>query len=280
MRWRGGRQSSNIDDARGSSGKKVAVGGGIGAIIIVIISLLTGKDLSGILQFLDGGNQTTQSQPFNPAEDDTTAQMVAVVLGSTEDVWSKIFSQGGSSYQPPTLKMFTNSTTSGCGGASSAMGPFYCPADHKVYIDLSFCNELRTRFKAPGNFAVAYVVAHEVGHHIQNLLGISAQVQKMRGRISEAEYNKLSVKLELQADFLAGVWAYHERQTTGMIEPGDLEDALRAANAIGDDKLQQEAQGYIVPDAFTHGTSQQRMYWFKKGFTTGDMSQGQFDNIQ
>lgn len=280
MRWRGGRQSSNVEDARGSSGKKIAFGGGIGAIIIVIISLVTGKDLSGILQFLDGGSQVTESQPFNPAENDTTAQMVAVVLGSTEDVWSQIFKQVGSTYTAPKLKMFTNSTTSGCGGASAAMGPFYCPADQKVYIDLSFCNELRTRFKAPGNFAVAYVVAHEVGHHIQNLLGISEQVQKMRGRISEAEYNKLSVKLELQADFLAGVWAYHERQTTGMIEPGDLEVALNAANAIGDDKLQQEAQGYIVPDAFTHGASQQRMYWFKKGFTTGDMSQGQFDNIK
>jgi len=279
MRWRGGRESTNVEDNRGGSGKKVALGGGIGAIIIVIISLITGKDLSGILQFLDGGNQFTQSQPLSPGANDSTSQMVRVVLGSTEDVWSKIFQDGGSTYTEPALRMFTHSEQSACGGAAAEMGPFYCPADQKIYIDLSFCNELRTRFKTPGNFAIAYVVAHEVGHHVQNLLGISEQVQKMRGRLSEADYNKLSVKLELQADFLAGVWAYHERQTTGMIEPGDLETALSAASAIGDDKLQQEAQGYVVPDAFTHGTSKQRMYWFKKGFTTGDMSQGKFENI-
>jgi len=279
MRWRGGTESTNVEDNRGGSGKKVALGGGIGAIIIVIISLITGKDLSGILQFLDGGNQFTQSQPLSPGANDSTSQMVRVVLGSTEDVWSKIFQDGGSTYTEPALRMFTHSEQSACGGAAAEMGPFYCPADQKIYIDLSFCNELRTRFKTPGNFAIAYVVAHEVGHHVQNLLGISEQVQKMRGRLSEADYNKLSVKLELQADFLAGVWAYHERQTTGMIEPGDLETALSAASAIGDDKLQQEAQGYVVPDAFTHGTSKQRMYWFKKGFTTGDMSQGKFENI-
>lgn len=278
MRWRGGRQSDNIRDSRGSGGK-IAVGGGIGVVIIFIISLLTGKDLSGLLQVLDGGNPVTQSQPFNPDESDTTAQMVSVILGSTEDVWSEIFQQGGSSYTPPHLTMFTNSIQSGCGGASSQMGPFYCPADQNIYIDLSFCNDLRTKFKAPGNFAVAYVVAHEVGHHIQNLLGISDQVQSMRGKVSQKDYNKLSVKLELQADFLAGVWAYHERMNNSMIEPGDLEVALNAANAIGDDKLQQEAQGRVVPDAFTHGTSKQRMYWFKKGFTTGDMSLGKLEDI-
>jgi predicted metalloprotease len=206
--------------------------------------------------------------------------MVAVVLASTEDVWSHIFSQSGSQYSPPGLVLFSNSTQSGCGGAASAMGPFYCPVDQKVYIDLSFCQELRDRFRAPGNFAVAYVVAHEVGHHVQNLLGISEKVQQLRARLSEAEYNKLSVKLELQADFLAGVWGYYANHNQNMLEPGDLEAALTAANAIGDDKLQKESQGYIVPDAFTHGTSQQRMYWFKKGFATGDLNQGTFDDIQ
>lgn len=282
MKWQGGRQSDNIDDRRGLSGKKIAAGGGIGAIIIVLISMFTGYDLSGLLQFVDGGNNTQveSNQPFNPGVNDTTAKMVSVVLGSTEDVWKRIFREGGSQYIEPKLVMFSGYVQSKCGGASSEVGPFYCPADQKVYIDLAFCNELRTRFKAPGNFAVAYVVAHEVGHHIQNILGISEKVQRMRGRISEKEYNKLSVKLELQADFLAGVWAYHEKNSTGMIEPGDLEVALRAANAIGDDKLQKEAQGYVVPDAFTHGTSEQRMYWFKKGFTTGDMNQGKYDDIR
>lgn len=282
MKWQGGRQSDNIDDRRGLSGKKIAAGGGIGAIIIVLISMFTGYDLSGLLQFVDGGNNTQveSNQPFNPGVNDTTAKMVSVVLGSTEDVWKRIFREGGSQYIEPKLVMFSGYVQSKCGGASSEVGLFYCPADQKVYIDLAFCNELRTRFKAPGNFAVAYVVAHEVGHHIQNILGISEKVQRMRGRISEKEYNKLSVKLELQADFLAGVWAYHEKNSTGMIEPGDLEVALRAANAIGDDKLQKEAQGYVVPDAFTHGTSEQRMYWFKKGFTTGDMNQGKYDDIR
>lgn len=282
MKWQDGRQSNNIDDKRGLSGKKIAAGGGIGAIIILLISMFTGYDLSGLLQFVDGGNNTQveNHQPFNPDANDTTAKMISVVLGSTEDVWKRIFQEGGSKYIEPNLVLFTDYVQSNCGGASSEVGPFYCPADQKIYIDLSFCDELRTRFKAPGNFAVAYVVAHEVGHHIQNILGISEKVQRMRGKISQKEYNKLSVKLELQADFLAGVWAYHEKNSTGMIEPNDLEVALRAANAIGDDKLQKEAQGYVVPDAFTHGTSEQRMYWFKKGFTTGDLNQGKYEDIR
>jgi hypothetical protein len=221
-----------------------------------------------------------QSRPPGPRPDDKTADFVSKVLGSTEDVWSEIYTQNDANYQEPKLQIFENATQSGCGGASSAMGPFYCPADQKVYIDLSFCDELRDRFKAPGDFAVAYVVAHEVGHHVQNLMGISEQLQQQRGRISEAEYNKLSVKLELQADFLAGVWANHAQQMDNILEPGDLEAALNAANAIGDDKLQKESQGYIVPDAFTHGSSKQRMYWFKKGFETGDLSQGKYEDIE
>lgn len=282
MRWRGRRQSDNVEDRRGISGRQVATGGGIGAVIIVIIALLTGKDLSGLLQLFQSGPATEQTARPLQYDDpnDSTAQMISVVLASTEDIWGRIFSQSGSDYTPPALVMFSNATQSGCGGASSAMGPFYCPMDQKVYIDLSFCRELRDRFRAPGNFAVAYVVAHEVGHHVQHLLGISEKVQRLRGRLSEADYNKLSVKLELQADFLAGVWGYYANHNQDMLDPGDLQAALTTANAIGDDKLQKESQGYIVPDAFTHGTSRQRMYWFKKGFETGDLNQGRFDDIQ
>ncbi|MFT4062620.1 MAG: neutral zinc metallopeptidase [Edaphocola sp.] len=279
MRWRGERESSNVEDRRGiSGGGKVAIGG-VGTLIILAIGLLTGRDFSGLLDNLQQtAGQQQSSVPVNPAND-TTARLVKVVLASTEDVWTSIFRQSNAQYQAPTLVMFSNGTQSGCGGASSSMGPFYCPADQKVYIDLSFCSELRDQFHAPGNFAVAYVVAHEVGHHIQNLMGINEQVQNQRSRLSEAAYNKLSVKLELQADFLAGVWAYHANKMRNILDPGDLEAALTAANAIGDDKLQKEAQGYVVPDAFTHGTSQQRMYWFKKGFETGDLNQGRYQDI-
>lgn len=279
MRWRGERESSNVEDQRGmSGGGKVAIGG-IGAVIVIVIGLLTGKDFSGILNDAQT-NSVEQTNNYQAPADDSTAALVRVVLGSTEDVWSSLFQANGQEYPVTTLRMFTGSTQSGCGGASSAMGPFYCPADQKVYIDLDFCTELRERFQAPGNFAVAYVIAHEVGHHIQDVLGISEKVQRQRSQLSEADYNKLSVKLELQADFLAGVWAYHANKMRGILEPGDLEAALTAANAIGDDKLQKESQGYIVPDAFTHGTSKQRMYWFKKGFETGDMNQGKFQDIQ
>lgn len=281
MRWQDLRRSSNVDDRRGmSGGGKVAVGG-LGVIIVVAIGLLTGQDPQEILSNLQGTQtEQAQSRPAGPRPDDKTADFVSAVLGSTEDVWTEIYKQNGATYEKPTLQIFENATQSGCGGASSAMGPFYCPADHQVYIDLSFCDELRDRFKAPGDFAVAYVVAHEVGHHVQNLMGVSGQLQEQRGRLSEADYNKLSVKLELQADFLAGVWANHAQQMSNILEPGDLEAALRAANAIGDDKLQKESQGYVVPDAFTHGTSEQRMYWFKKGFETGDLSQGKYNDIQ
>lgn len=263
-----------------SGGGKVALGGGLGAIIVLLVGLFTGKDLSGLLSAVEEPSATSSTGPRAPRADDSTAQFVRVVLASTEDVWQKLYRDNGTQYANPRLVMFDDAVESACGGASAAMGPFYCPADQKVYIDLSFCKELRDRFRAPGNFAVAYVVAHEVGHHIQNLTGISAKVQQQRGRLSEAEYNKLSVKLELQADFLAGVWAYHAQKMRNILEPGDLESALTAANAIGDDKLQKEAQGYVVPDAFTHGSSQQRMYWFKKGFETGDLNQGRYQDIR
>ncbi len=282
MRWQDLRRSGNVDDRRGmSGGGKVAVGG-IGVIIMVVLGLLTGQDPTEILSNLQGDQATQQleKRADGPRADDQMADFVTAVLGSTEDVWTKIYAENGSRYQQPTLQIFDNVTQGGCGGASAAMGPFYCPADQKVYIDLAFCDELRDKFKAPGEFAVAYVVAHEVGHHVQNLMGITDQLQQQRGRLSEAEYNKLSVKLELQADFLAGVWANRANEMSSILEPGDLEGALKAANAIGDDKLQKQSQGYVVPDAFTHGSSQQRMYWFKKGFDTGDLNQGKFNDIR
>ncbi len=207
-------------------------------------------------------------------EENQKAEFVKVVLKDTEDVWNKLFQERGETYQEPILVLFTGVDQSGCGTASAAMGPFYCPEDSKVYIDLSFYDDLQSRFGAPGDFAMAYVVAHEVGHHVQDLWGISDKVHAARQRLSEEEYNKLSVKLELQADFLAGVWAHHDQELNNILEPGDIEEALTAANAIGDDRLQKQSQGYVVPDAFTHGTSEQRMYWFKKGFETGDIEQG------
>lgn len=282
MRWQDLRRSSNVDDRRGmSGGSKVAIGG-IGAVIVVVLGLLTGQDPGEILANLQGSQTEEQvgTRPPGPRADDKMADFVTAVLGSTEDVWGKIYADNGAKYQNPGLQIFDNVSQSACGGASAAMGPFYCPADQKVYIDLEFCDQLRERFKAPGEFAVAYVVAHEVGHHVQNLMGITDQVQQQRRRLSEADYNKLSVKLELQADFLAGVWANHANQMENIIEPGDIKAALTAANAIGDDKLQKQSQGYVVPDAFTHGTSQQRMYWFKKGFQTGDLNQGKIEDIR
>lgn len=282
MRWQDLRRSGNVDDRRGMSGGGKVAMGGIGVVIVVVIGLLTGQDPGEILGNIQGGqsSEQVQTRPPGPRPDDKTADFVSAVLGSTEDVWAEIYKENQAQYQQPALQIFENESQSACGGASSAMGPFYCPADKKVYIDLSFCDELRERFKAPGDFAVAYVVAHEVGHHVQNLMGVSDQVQQQRQNLSKADYNKLSVKLELQADFLAGVWANRAQKMANILEPGDIEAALTAANAIGDDKLQKESQGYVVPDAFTHGTSEQRKYWFKKGFETGDLAQGKFEDIK
>ncbi|HTO16963.1 MAG TPA: neutral zinc metallopeptidase [Edaphocola sp.] len=278
MRWRGERQSDNVEDYRGrSTGGKLAIGGGLGTILLIVIGLLMGKSPLAIFSdVMDNGQTTSTQQSSQNANDpnDTTGQLVSMVLASTEDVWSNIFRQAGAGYQMPKLQMFTGTTQTACGVGQDIMGPFYCPADRKVYIDLSFLNELRYKFKAPGDFAVAYVIAHEVGHHVQNLLGTSGKVDQLRGQLKESEFNKYSVALELQADFYAGVWANHAQQMRNILDRGDLEIALKAANAIGDDKLQKQAQGYIVPDAFTHGTSEQRMYWFKKGFETGDLNQG------
>lgn len=275
MRWRGRRQSSNVEDRRSSSGRKIAVGGGLGTIILIVVSLLFGGNPLDLLQQIqvEPGTRQETSAPVN-TEGDSLATFVKVVLADTEEIWGKLFNTMGEDYREPTLVLFRERVESGCGYASAATGPFYCPADEKIYIDLSFYQDLRNRFQAPGDFAMAYVVAHEVGHHVQKLLGISEQVQQMRGRLSEAEYNSLSVKLELQADFLAGVWAHHDQELNNILEEGDIEEALRAANAIGDDRLQKQSQGYVVPDSFTHGTSEQRMRWFRRGFETGDINKG------
>lgn len=272
MRWQGRRESGNVEDRRGSRGGLIA-GGGIGTIVIALLVYFLGGDPSQVMNTQPGAPQG-QLSPEQQAKEDEAAKFVKVVLAETEDVWNKIFAENNQQYQEPRLVLFTEMVQSACGNASSASGPFYCPADQQVYIDLSFYDELKNNLNAPGDFAMAYVIAHEVGHHVQNLLGISEKVQRMRGRLSETEYNKMSVKLELQADFLAGVWAHHTQQLQNVIEPGDIEEALNAANAIGDDRLQKQSRGYVVPDAFTHGTSAQRMYWFKKWFQTGDIKQG------
>lgn len=280
MQWKGREQSSNVEDRRFGGGK-IAGGLGCGSIVILLLVYLLGGDPLQFMQQMDTGSEqsttTTQSKPT-----DEMGEFVSVVLKDTEDIWSKIFrEQYGREYRKPVLVLFSGSTQSGCGYASAQTGPFYCPADNKLYIDLSFFQELKTRFGAPGDFAMAYVIAHEVGHHVQNQLGITGQVDRQRQRLSEREFNELSVRLELQADFLAGVWAHYDDKYKNVLDPGDIDEALNAANAIGDDRLQKQTRGYVVPDAFTHGTSQQRMRWFKKGYDTGDVSQGNtFDTDQ
>ena len=272
MLWRGRRQSTNVEDRRGIGAGGLAIGGGVIGVIALIINLLMGGDVSQIPELLP----QQQNQPMSPeqnAADDERSQFVKVVLAETEDVWNGIFQKQGQDYPEPTLVLFRDVVQSGCGNASAASGPFYCPADQKLYIDLSFYEDLQNRFNAPGDFAMAYVVAHEVGHHIQYVLGTTDKMARERQRLSESDYNKLSVKLELQADFFGGVWAHYANRAK-ILEQGDIQEALNAANAIGDDRLQRQSQGTIVPDAFTHGTSEQRMYWFNKGFETGDPSQG------
>jgi hypothetical protein len=272
MQWFG-KGSGNIEDGRGSGGK-LALGGGLG-IIVVLLGLFFGQDLTGLVSQLPVASEQADVKTGSSPDDDPQKKFVSGVLESTEQVWDTQFEQMGLQYQYPRLRMFTDGVQTACGGASAAVGPFYCPADSKVYIDLSFFDELKNRFGAAGDFAQAYVIAHEVGHHVQNLLGTSEKVQQARGRLSEKEYNKLSVMLELQADFYAGLWAHHAQNLKDFkLDAGDLEEALTAANAIGDDKLQKQATGQVVPDSFTHGSSAQRMYWFKKGFETGDINQG------
>lgn len=254
----------------------MVVGGGLGTLILALVLMYFGADPTQLLQSGGTGGFTRydNSQQASSALQDEQGQFVAAVLADTEDVWQALFAQSGRQYQDPKLVLFTGRVDSACGMASAAAGPFYCPSDQNVYIDLGFYDELRQRFGAPGDFAQAYVIAHEVGHHVQNLLGLTDKVDASRRRGSESEYNRLSVRLELQADYLAGVWAHHAQRTRQILEEGDLEEAMNAASAIGDDKIQKQSQGYVVPDSFTHGTSQQRVRWFRKGFESGDPAGG------
>jgi len=274
MRWQMGRRSDNVEDRRGMGVPMGVAGGGIGTIILVIAALFFGFDPSVILQ---GGGPTTQVAPGpGPAPskaDDEVRDFVSVVLADTEDVWRDLFRKRNAEYRDPTLVLFSRAVQSACGLAETAVGPFYCPGDHKVYLDLSFFRDLRDRFGAPGDFAQAYVIAHEVGHHVQSLLGISEKVQAARQRAGEREANALSVKLELQADCLAGVWAFHAQKTKQILEEGDVEEALNAASAIGDDRLQQRSRGHVAPDSFTHGSSAQRVEWFQRGLRSGRLDQ-------
>jgi len=271
MRWMGRRQSGNVEDRRRFSG--TVAGGGIVGLITIVIALFLGVDPSALLTgSLDPGSASGIPRE-TAAVQDQQEQFTAVVLADTEDVWNRLFQQQfGKDYAEPTLVLFSQATQSGCGFASAASGPFYCPPDEKVYIDLQFFQELQTNFHAAGDFAAAYVIAHEVGHHVQNQLGILANVHSRRAQANENESNEISVRAELQADFLAGVWAHHAQKAKNILEPGDLEEALSAASAVGDDRLQRRSQGYVVPDSFTHGTSEQRARWFRLGFDTGDLS--------
>ncbi|MEO5593495.1 MAG: neutral zinc metallopeptidase [Chitinophagaceae bacterium] len=277
MQWLGRRESSNVDDRRGLSGGGLATGGGIvGVIIYLVYSFFSGNsvDPSQIPSIANQGNSSNTLSPADQQADDKRASFVKVVLADTEDIWGELFKQNGKEYTDPTLVLYRDAVASACGGASAASGPFYCPSDGKLYIDLSFYEEMQNKLQAPGDFAMAYVIAHEVGHHIQALDGTAQKINRLREQAGEKEANKYSVMLELQADFYAGVWAHFEQQKKNIVQEGDIAEALNAANAIGDDRLQKQSSGVVVPDAFTHGTSQQRMYWFKKGYETGDIKQG------
>ncbi|WP_454988296.1 KPN_02809 family neutral zinc metallopeptidase [Capnocytophaga leadbetteri] len=283
MKWEGRRQSSNVDDRRGISGKGgLLAGGGIVGIIVVLLQLFggeTGQQVASVVNQVAGGNQTQQTERVElTAEQKKIGEFTATVLADTEDVWEKVFAENRlGTYEKPTLVLFTANVNTGCGQASSSVGPFYCPADHKLYMDMDFFEELKTRFGAKGgDFAIAYVMAHEVGHHIQTLLGTSQQVRRQQQGLSQAAANKWSVAQELQADFYAGVWAHHNQK---YLDVDDIDEALSAANAVGDDAIQKRMQGHVVPDSFTHGTSEQRKYWFTKGYKTGDINEGNIKTI-
>jgi len=279
MRWKDERRSENVEDERRVQPAGIAIGGGIGTLILALVAIYFGADPRAVLNVLQNQNNAQVAQqpkaggPADPAEEERV-DFVKAILGDTEDVWNDLFKQMNMQYREPKLKLFSGGVRSACGLANSAVGPFYCPEDEKVYLDLGFYKKLKERFKAPGEFAEAYVIAHEIGHHVQNLLGISEKVRAQQMRASKAEGNRLSVMLELQADFLAGVWAHHAQSSRQILDAGDIQDGLRAASAIGDDKLQLESQGYVRPDSFTHGTSEQRVRWFRKGLKTGDINQG------
>ncbi len=274
MRWKSGRRSSNVEDRRGFRVSRRAAGGGIGTLLLVLVALYFGVDPSVVINqnVQPGGTTTPHAEPGtrSPA-DDNLAAFISVVLADTEDTWHALFRQRGDTYQEPNLVLFSGAVESACGYAQAAVGPFYCPRDQKVYIDLSFYQDLQKRFNAPGDFAQAYVVAHEIGHHVQNLLGIAGKVHDLRGRVSEAQGNRLSVMMELQADCFSGVWAHHADRSRQILEEGDVEEALNAASAIGDDRLQRQSRGYVTPDSFTHGSSEQRVRWFRRGLQAGDI---------
>ncbi|HOW10121.1 MAG TPA: neutral zinc metallopeptidase [Bacteroidales bacterium] len=274
MRTEGRRESGNIEDRRGMSTGKMAVGGGIGTIVIVLLVMLLGGDPSQVLNNMQEGQATEAGQVNASPEEEAMKDFVSKVLAGTEDVWSAVFRESNMTYKMPTLVLFRDQVQSACGYATGASGPFYCPGDEKVYIDLSFFDELKTRFGAYGDFAIAYVVAHEIGHHVQNQLGILRDVNNQRSGMSEVNANKLLVRLELQADFLAGMWAHYDEQMFHSLEAGDIDEAMNAAASVGDDVLQKRYQGRVVPDAFTHGTAAQRKEWFRKGYTSGDFGQG------
>jgi uncharacterized protein len=279
MLWQGQRESENVEDARGSGGGRLVLGGGIGTVVLVVLYLLLGGDPQAL--FNSQQAQLPQSAQIDTqAPRDEASKFVAVVLADTEDGWNEVFRQMGRKYEEPRLVLFTDVIQSGCGFASGATGPFYCPQDRRVYIDLGFFRQLQERLGAGGDFAEAYVIAHEVGHHVQKLLGITDRVDAARRRVSESEYNRLSVRLELQADFLAGVWARYADRVKHVVEAGDIEEAIRAASAVGDDRLQYRSRGYVVPDSFTHGTSEQRVRWFRRGYETGDVRQGDTFNAR
>ncbi len=273
MRWLGRRESSNVEDRRGGGTSRKVVGGGVGTIFIVLLIYLLGGDPSSFLN-MQGGEQSSVGTYQGTQQEDELAKFVAVVLGDTEDVWNHLFQQAGRTYREPKLVLYSEAVQSACGFSSAATGPFYCPGDERVYLDLSFFQDMLKRLNAEGDFAMAYVVAHEVGHHVQNLLGITDRMMELRNQLSQRDFNQYMVRLELQADFLAGVWAHHAERMSKILEEGDIEEAMNAASAVGDDRIQKQTQGYVVPDAFTHGTSEQRMRWFYKGFQTGDINQG------
>jgi len=272
MLWKGRRESSNVEDRRGRA-PKIMLGGGIGTVILVLAIYFLGGDPTQILNNSQLTDSQTTSSYQGTAEENELAQFVSVVLAETEDVWTDLFRKEGADYTYPKLVLYSGNVQSACGFAGAATGPFYCPGDYKLYIDLSFFDELQKRFKAPGDFAMAYVVAHEVGHHVQTLLGINEKVMSLRSRLSEKEFNKYLVRLELQADYLAGVWAHYVKRMN-LLEEGDIDEALNAASAVGDDRIQNSTQGYVVPDSFTHGTSEQRKQWFYKGFRSGNLRGG------
>jgi predicted metalloprotease len=277
MRYKGRRQSSNVEDRRGmSTGKKFGIRGGLLAVVALVIYVLLGGDPQMALNFLQSGTETTEAaSSYVPSpHEEELAEFVSVVLADTEDVWHKLFNEMGMQYREPKLVLFSGQVQSACGFSSAATGPFYCSGDDRIYIDLLFLEQLQERLGAGGDFAVAYIVSHEVGHHVQKQLGTLGEVHSLQQQVSKNQYNELTVRLKLQADFYAGVWAHHAQKMKNILEEGDVEEAFNAAQAVGDDRIQMQSQGYVVPDSFTHGTSAQRMSWFRKGFSTGDLNDG------